>query len=274
MKIQFFCPRWGSEDLPYELFLEKVKEAGYDGVEMALPLDADERDEIADLLRQYELLLIGQQWETTLSGSDTYEADYEKYLRNLAAASPLFINSQSGKDYFSIERNEAILRLAADVAEATGVKIVHETHRGKFSFAATVMLPYLQRLPALRLCADFSHWCVVSESLLEAPEQELILQEVIPRVDHIHARVGWQQAAQVADPRAPEYQEALQRHLLWWDMIVEQQSMRGRESMSITPEFGPAPYMPQLPYVQQPLTNQWEANIYMMQLLRERFAQR
>jgi hypothetical protein len=271
MNIRFFCPRWGSEALPYELFFEKVNAAGYDGVEMSLPPDEKEREKITELLRQYELPLIGQQWETTLSGSDTYEADYEKYLRNLAAASPLFINSQSGKDYFSIERNEAVLRLSADIAEDTGVKIVHETHRGKFSYSAAVMLPYLQRLPGIRLCADFSHWCVVSESLLEAPEQELILQEVIPHVDHIHARVGWQQAAQVAEPRAPEFEQALQRHLLWWDSIVEQQSMRGSEYLSITPEFGPAPYMPQLPYVQQPLTNQWEANVYMMQLLRERY---
>lgn len=272
MNIQFFCPRWGSENLPYEAFFEKVKEAGYDGVEMALPLDEDERDEIVGLMKQYKLLLIGQHWECTLSPTETYEADYEKYLRNLAAVDPLFINSQSGKDFFSQEHNIQLIRLADQIARETGVKIVHETHRGKFSYAIVMMAPYLKALPELRLCADFSHWCVVSESLLEAPEQEAMLREVFPRVDHIHARIGFQQAPQISEPKAPEFQEALDRHLTWWEHIIKLKTEQGKEMLTITPEFGPAPYMPQLPFVREPLTNQWEANRFMMQLLRDRFA--
>ncbi|MEK6478398.1 TIM barrel protein [Catalinimonas sp. 4WD22] len=271
MNIQFFCPRWGSEDLPYEAFFENVKAAGYDGVEMSLPLDEDKRDEIVDLMHRYQLLFIGQHWECTLSPTETYEADYEKYLRNLAAANPLFINSQSGKDYFTKEHNIQIIRLAAQIAEETGVKIVHETHRGKFSFAIGMMPYYLETLPDLRLCADFSHWCVVSESLLEAPEQIAMLSDVFPRVDHIHARIGFQQAPQVSEPKAPEFQEALEKHLSWWDSIVKLKTEQAQERLTITPEFGPAPYMPQLPLVKEPLTNQWEANRYMMDLLKERY---
>jgi hypothetical protein len=273
MKIQFFCPRWGSEDVPYNQFFDKVKQAGYEGVEMPLPLDQKEREEILSHIQKNDLLLIGQHWECTLSGGDTYEADYEKYLRNLAEAKPIFINSQSGKDYFSIERNVNIIHIADQIADETGIPIVHETHRGKFSYAISVMLPYLDRLPELRLCADFSHWCAVSESLLEWPEQETILRTIMGRVDHVHARVGWQQGAQVSDPRAPEFEEALNRHLQWWDMIVEQNSLAGRKRMTFTPEFGPFPYMPSLPYVKQPLANQWATNSHMMHLLRERYSQ-
>ncbi|WPP49327.1 sugar phosphate isomerase/epimerase family protein [Catalinimonas niigatensis] len=272
MNLQFFCPRWGSEDLPYEVFFEKVKEAGYDGVEMALPLDEDERDEIVGLMKQFKLLLIGQHWECSLSATETYEPDYEKYLRNLAAVKPLFINSQSGKDFFAQAHNVQIIQLADRIARETGVKIVHETHRGKFSYAIGMMASYLKALPDLRLCADFSHWCVVSESLLEAPEQEAMLREVFPRVDHIHARVGFQQAPQVSEPKAPEFQEALDRHLAWWDSIVKMHIEQGKEYLTITPEVGPAPYMPQLPFVCEPLTNQWEANCFMMHLLRDHFA--
>ncbi|MDF9798742.1 sugar phosphate isomerase/epimerase [Catalinimonas alkaloidigena] len=271
MNIQFFCPRWGSESLPYEAFFENVKTAGYDGVEMSLPLDEDERDEIAGLMQQYKLEFIAQHWECILSPTETYEADYDKYLRNLAAVKPLFINSQSGKDYFSQEHNVQILKLADKIAEETGVEIVHETHRGKFSYAIDTMPYYLKTLPGLRLCADFSHWCVVSESLLEAPEQEAMLKEVYPRVDHIHARIGFQQAPQVSEPKAPEFQETLHRHLVWWDEIIKLKKEQGAKVLTVTPEFGPAPYMPQLPFVKEPLTNQWEANLYMMGLLRERY---
>lgn len=271
MQIQFFCPRWGSEDIPYEIFFEKVKKAGYDGVEMALPLDAGERDHIVTLLRQIDLLLIGQHWECTLSDAAHYERDYERYLRNLAGVKPLLINSQTGKDFFSFERNVKLIQLADAIAEETGVKIVHETHRGKFSFSINVILPYLERLPDLRLCGDFSHWCNVAESLLQDPEQQEILAKVLPRVAHIHARVGHSQGAQVADPRAPEYQEALGYHLQWWDKIVGQRSMDGAESITITTEFGPAPYMPLLPFTQQPVTSQWEINHHMLTTLKRRY---
>ena len=44
MKLLFFCPLWGSEAMPFEHFLEKVTEAGYDGVEMSFSLDEKERD--------------------------------------------------------------------------------------------------------------------------------------------------------------------------------------------------------------------------------------
>lgn len=37
MEIQYYCPLWGN-NLPLSTFCKKVKKAGYDGVEMHLPL--------------------------------------------------------------------------------------------------------------------------------------------------------------------------------------------------------------------------------------------
>jgi sugar phosphate isomerase/epimerase len=272
MKTLFFCPRWGSEAIPFDDFFARVKSAGYDGVEMALPLDTRERDTILTQLRAHQLQLIGQHWECTLSPSDTYEADFERYLYNLAEARPLFINSQTGKDFFTFERNVSLIQRADEISRETGVKIVHETHRGKFSFSINVLAPYLDNLPDLRLCADFSHWCAVAESLLQDPEQQAILQTVFPRVDHIHTRVGFPQGPQVSDPRAPEFAEALECHLHWWDAIIARQRAAGAQTFTLTTEFGPAPYMPLLPYTRQPITSQWEINVHMMQLLRERYS--
>ena len=31
MLIEFFCPRWGSEELSWEIFCEKASSAGYNG---------------------------------------------------------------------------------------------------------------------------------------------------------------------------------------------------------------------------------------------------
>ena len=49
MKINFFCPRWGSENLNWNEFFEKVKNAGYDGVEWAIAKEVS-RNEIERVL--------------------------------------------------------------------------------------------------------------------------------------------------------------------------------------------------------------------------------
>jgi hypothetical protein len=40
--------------------------------------------------------------------------------------------------------------------------------------------------------------------------------------------------------------------------------------MTVTSEFGPPYYMPALPYTQLPVSDQWEANVYMMNIIKQR----
>jgi hypothetical protein len=120
----------------------------------------------------------------------------------------------------------------------------------------------------MRLTADFSHWCNVSESLLE--DQQDAVNLAIARTDHIHARIGWQEGPQINDPRAPEWKDIVEVHLGWWDRIVEAHRLSGQD-LTITPEFGPYPYMPTLPFTRQPVASQWDINEYMMNLLKKRY---
>lgn len=268
MSIRFYAPGWGNA-LPFDLFCQNVKAAGYDGIEMALPLETDERQEILDSLATYELELIGQYWQSFETDLDEHSRQYEKYLRNLIAANPVFINCQTGKDFFTFEQNRQLFALAARISEETGVKIIHETHRGKALFAAHICQDYLARLPDIRLTLDISHWCNVHESLLDDQAESVAL--AIAHTDHIHSRVGHPEGPQVNDPRAPEWDIALQTHLGWWDNVVEAHLKNGTQ-LTITTEFGPAPYMPLLPYTQMPLANQWEVNVFIMNLLKKRYA--
>ena len=269
MNVQFYCPYWGSEYLPFNDFLQKVKESGYTGVEMSLPLIPEEKAAIIDQLAAHELLLIGQHWETTDQDFNTHCQNFEKRLRNLAVAKPQFINSQTGKDYFSFAHNKTLLQLAQKVSTETGVPIVHETHRGKFSFAAHITRLFLDDMPDLRLTLDISHWCNVAESFLS--DQEENVEAAIRCAAHIHSRVGYTQGPQVNDPRAPEWQEALAVHLNWWDRIIAQQQNQGATTFTITTEFGPPPYLPVFPYTGQPVADQWEINVFMKKLLDARY---
>jgi hypothetical protein len=162
-----------------------------------------------------------------------------------------------------------LIRSVQNFSRETGIPVVHETHRGKFSFAAHVTREFLESEPELRICADFSHWCNVAESLLE--DQQEALDLAISRADHIHARVGFQEGPQIPDPRASEWKEVLNRHMGWWDKILLRAKTESREYFTITPEFGPYPYMTILPHTREPVSNQWDINVYMMQLLKQRY---
>lgn len=273
MQLKFFCPRWGQEHLPPEEFVARVQAAGYDGVEMVVSPEAAERERWQRLLQDHKLLFIAQVLEAG-QGRDFGEqlAETEFYLRNAATMQPLKINSFTGRDYFSFDQNSQLIRRTAEVGHALGLPVVHEVHRGRFTYSAPALLPYLAAFLALRLNADFSHWCCVSESYLQAPALALCVQQALGRADHLHARVGHPQGPQVSDPRAPEWAEALQIHLAWWDQLVALHRQRQTALFTITPEFGPGPYLPALPYTQQPVAAQWEINAWMLALLKSRYA--
>ncbi|MCF0073920.1 sugar phosphate isomerase/epimerase [Dyadobacter sp. CY261] len=270
MTIRFFAPEWGNT-LPFDTFCKNVKAAGYDGVEMALPLASEEKRAILDTLAAHDLELIGQFWQSFEKDIDEHAANYEKYLRNLIDARPVLINCQTGKDYFNVLQNQRLFGLAAQLAAESGIPIIHETHRGKSFFAAHVTMGYLQANPNLRIALDISHWCSVHESLLADLPDEVSV--AISRTDHIHSRVGHPEGPQVNDPRAPEWEEVLNAHLGWWDRVVAHHQQNGT-SLTITTEFGPAPYMPAMPYTQMPLVSQWDVNVHMMNLLKSRYQDR
>jgi hypothetical protein len=181
-----------------------------------------------------------------------------KRLKELVALQPDFINSHTGKDYFSFEDNCRAIEAAEDISLQSGIPILHETHRGRFTFHAASLLPYLERFPQLKLTGDFSHWCTVSESLLS--DQQETLHRIIPYVHHLHARVGSAQAPQVNDPFAPEWKVNVETFIGWWRKIIEERIKTKDTALTICPEFGPVPYMPTMPISQTPLSDQWSTN--------------
>jgi sugar phosphate isomerase/epimerase len=267
MQLLFFCPRWGSEELSWEEFCRKVKKAGYDGVEAGVPFDTIEKGQMATSLEAHGLLLIGQYWQSFEKDFTEHKLSYQKHLYHLAELSPLKIDAQTGKDYFNFDENKELFETADRFSQSTGIPVAHETHRNKALFAAHVAHQFLERIPNLRITADFSHWCNVAESLLEDQQESIDL--AIHHTIHIHARVGHAQGPQVTEPRLPEWKNSLDIHANWWKRIVEFQRNKAASQFTITPEFGPRPYMPLMPISQVPLADQWEINVWMMQFLKQ-----
>ena len=249
----------------------KVKNAGYDGIEIWWSLDAARQNEVFAMLKKYGLgvgFLCG--------GAETDPAAHFEQFKNMVEGAarnrvqrPLYINCHSGRDFFSFEDNKRFIDLTTALTKETGVKILHETHRSRMLYAAPVARHFMEAVPKLRVTFDVSHWCNVSESLLADQPQTMAL--TLERAEHIHARIGHPEGPQVSDPRAPEWQSAVEAHFAWWDTILRRKKQAG-EVMTILTEFGPPDYMPTMPYTHKPLSDQWAINEYMLQTLRKRYA--
>jgi sugar phosphate isomerase/epimerase len=273
MQIRYTCPYWGQEGISAPAFIQKVLQEGYDGMEINLPEEELFTAELHAELdrtraeRQNGFLFIAQQWLPPACETPAeYLGRLKKKLQFIVSMAPDAINSHTGKDYYSFDDNCRIIEAVMNIAQKSGISVLHETHRGRFSFHAAGLLSYLQRFPEMELVADLSHWCVVSESLLE--DQEPILEKIIPHVAYIHARIGFEQGPQVNDPFAPEWENHFSVFMGWWKSIISCRQQSGRKLFTICPEFGPPPYMPVMPFTQQALADQWKINAAVMEQIR------
>ena len=208
-----------------------------------------------------------------LCGSNTnlpYEeslSEYISYLKNTFELNPLAVNSHTGSDFYSYEQNRAFIEQARKLSNDYGIPVYHETHRGRFSYSIPETINYLEKSDALNLTLDISHWMVVHESLLD--NRADLLNKVVHKSRHIHARVGFEEGPQVNDPTAPEWDKALKRHLAIWETVI-QKNWEKKKTVTITTEFGPPNYMPTEPITRRPLSGQWEANVFIMKTLRDK----
>lgn len=269
-RLRVMGTNWGFAGT-VDAFCAKAKKAGYDGIEMWWPGTAAAQKELFDALQKHQLEI-----GFLAGGSDPDpNKHFEQFKAMVEGAAyqtvqqPLYINCHSGRDFFSMQENGPFIEYTNKVAKETGIIICHESHRSRMLFAAHVAKQYFQQYPDLRLTLDISHWCNVHESLLH--DQEETVHLALSRTDHVHARIGHPEGPQVNDPRAPEWEGTVKRHLEWWDTVVQTKIKQGVQQLTILTEFGPPDYMPTLPYTRQALSDQWAINEYMMQLLRKRY---
>ncbi|WP_027067064.1 sugar phosphate isomerase/epimerase [Maribacter sp. Hel_I_7] len=270
--INYLYPHWGSEHLTAAGFIKLITDHGFQGIEMNLPNDNVFEIELLDELQKARNLypnftvVLQQVLPVEAETVDEYISNVLKQLKRTLPYQPDFINSHTGKDHYSFDENCKIIEAVESFSDINNIPIYHEIHRGRFTFHSTTTLAYLEKYPDLKLVGDLSHWCVTSESMLQ--DQEHILQKIFPRIKHIHARVGFEQSPQVNNPFALEWEDNLNQFTVWWQQIInEHQNM---EEFTITPEFGPYPYMPQTPFNQMPLANQQELNIEMRDYLKRK----
>lgn len=256
--------------------MQRARCHGFDGLEANLQhpaLVGLEPELIREQLQAAGLVLIaevvtGGDYVPTLDlGPDQHAAELEQQLALAQALAPLRISVIAGSDSWPLEQQHRFFERAVQLAEASAVPVSFETHRSRSLFNPWTISELLQAHPKLRLTADLSHWCCVSERLME-PELAPV-QAIADRVDHIHARVGFAQGPSVAHPFAPEAAAALAAHQRCWQLFLRRQRERGHSPSTITPEFGPDGYLPRLPFTGVPVADLLVINSAMVRWIRQ-----
>jgi len=269
VELKILCSQWGQNHLETEAFFAKVKEAGYDGVDTWVPENRNERNNFIRLLNEYDLDMVSHQHQAKGDNIDDFCQSFEYYLELSLESDPILINSHSGRDYFTLEQQLQVIDVAENFAAKNNIRIAHETHRGRVGFGPVNCRELFKLRPNMKITADLSHWVCVTESYLENFADEV--NEAIKRTEHIHARVGFTEGPQIPDPRSPLWKDEVEFFLKLWVRMVDYQHSIGTKIFTITSEFGPPPYMWTSPADGAPLADQWEVNVFMKDLLKERF---
>ncbi len=249
--------------------------AGFDGLECNIDhpcLSSSSAAEVVPLIRAADQHLIFE----LVSGGDycpdlswTPQQHLEQLREQLARAlqfEPLKISLITGSDSWDSSVQHYFLEAVLDLIDPLPVPVSLETHRSRSLFNPWCLPSWLQQHPRLRLTADLSHWCAVSERLM-TPDLAPI-QAIAAHVDHIHARVGHPQGPSVSHPFAPEWADALEAHRACWQMFLDSGNPDRCQPATITPEFGPDGYMPLQPFSAEPLADVQALNAGMASWLR------
>jgi len=292
---------WGIDDpISPELF-QSIKKEGYHGVEVIRLtwLDESSRNLLVDSLNAADLGCVTQihtaggyidGGEYIYCGAYDVEAHLTDFIKQLEECKNLlgrvkrggFVNVHAGVDAWSNE--EALQFLEFCFAEikhtAPDITVVFETHRQRifgspFQTRALLAIPSLSESKYLKLNADLSHWYCACERVFNPAEEDRdkwwpgVLALVASRCAYIHARFGWAQGPQMADPSARECEKERNLQIEIWKELVKGQTEKGLRDIFVSPEYGPAPYMPWKPHTQEPVASLPAAVSYTKQVIEE-----
>ncbi len=266
MKIKIFKTRWGAIGT-YEQSIIDAVDVKFDGIEGPAPDNFHQQQSLSSLLNSHDLDYIA---EITTAGSyvPDRQATLQQHLDSLemklehsANLNPLFVTCLGGCDAWPEQKSFEFFHHAIELADNYQLKISFETHRSRSLFNPWVTQRLVEAIPEINLTVDFSHWCVVCERLMDTEID--VIHSIADNVQHVHARIGYEQGPQVPDPRAEEYKYTLDAHQRWWEIIWHSQLKRKLNITTMTPEFGPDGYLHLLPHTQEPVADLWELNQWM-----------
>lgn len=256
MKLQLVRHLWGVDGSEgFDAHEAHWREMGYEMLEGNIR-HSPHAEAVTNLLEKREWPFIAQVFSRDFEPGGTvgdHLSTLKQQMQDLLRYEPVFFNAHTGADSWSMDQTIDFYGQVLEIEKELGIPIAHETHRLRPFGNPWVTRDVLKQFPDLKLTVDLSHWVCVCERLLT--DLGDIIALVAKRCYHLHARVGYEQGPQVPDPRAPEWRHHLEIHEVWWDIIWQSQRKAGIEHSTLTPEFGPYPYLQTLPFRNEPVAD-------------------
>ncbi|MFB6837608.1 sugar phosphate isomerase/epimerase family protein [Streptomyces sp. NPDC056361] len=195
-------------DLPLTERLTRIAQAGFDGVQVPLPLVASGRPDFSATVAESGL---------ALSGCAHLPEDLpaEPLFEHAAAAGMTSLNAQVDGYWRNDSWQDARIRELLTLSEQYALPFFLETHRHRLTQDLRRTLGLLDRHPDLLLCGDFSHYTVTAE--LRAPWPPYwaeALHTLARRCGELHLRLNNGQNVQAPVPTIDAAQRA-EFHALW-----------------------------------------------------------
>jgi hypothetical protein len=302
---------WGIDDPVSPELFHSIRDEGFYGVEVIrLTWLLDEsRDILVNSLNEAGLGCVTQihtcggyidqdSGEYVYCGAydvERHQEDFKKQLRECKELLDMvnqggFVNVHAGLDAWSNDEVVRFLDFCFKEIELTApdITIVFETHRQRifgspFQTRELLAVPLLSESKYLKLNADLSHWYCACERVFNPEEEDRdkwwpdVLKSVASRCEYIHARFGWAQGPQMADPSAPECEKDRNLQIEIWKELVEEKLKPSRvggggpRAVFVSPEYGPAPYLPFKPHTQEPVSSLPAAVSYTKKVIEDLF---
>ena len=256
-------PRGGPEWSIKEKF-RRVKEAGFEGIEIAVA-KAEDEGRYRKLFDQTELFpgLVGRLFTVD---------DFRRLIAQGKRLRAEYLVVQVGHAFMRDDEALELLRAGWQIAAGEGLPMMLETHRGTLTQNLYRTYGLLDRLPELRLTGDFSHYVVGGEmGGLPAAEQIMRLRPLLDRVDSMHARISNGEQVQVdvgagVGPLAQTWVDIWAETLRCW----RRQAQPG-EWFPFTSELGPPSYSI-VDLRGREISDRWKQSLVLKRLLEQAWA--
>lgn len=161
-------------------WIQAIREAGYDGVQLIEPLDMD-------LLKEARLHGLG----VCGSGRVNRPDDAFRLAMEARDSGLECLTLHVGWGYEDEDEAAQLIEAVLDASVQSAVPLYVETHRATLFQDIWRTVQFIRRFPQLQFNGDFSHWYTGLEMVYGGFEKKLAyIQPVIERVHFMHGRIG------------------------------------------------------------------------------------
>jgi sugar phosphate isomerase/epimerase len=246
--------------------LQAIRDAGYDGVQFAQPLDGARKDEALKI----GLGVCG-------SGRVNTPAEAAPLAREAHEAGLECLTLHVGWGTENDDQANALIGSILEASAQNSIPLYPETHRATIFQDPWRTVQFLQRFPELEFNGDFSHWYTGTEMVYGGFENKMeFIRPVLGRIGFLHGRIGNPGCMQVniGDGSVDERPYVAHFRALWTESFLGFLLRRPlSDRFCFTPELlGPEFYYART-FGGREESDRWEQSLVLVRIAQECFAE-